>query len=319
MAVTFSLGNRIWETSTTATTGGTINLAGAQSGYKRFRDEHATGSKVLLCLYDGTSGQYEFSHGTLTHGTPDTISSRTVLWSSSGSGVPIAWGAGTRNAVCGPPGSEVLCASNSFQEMTPTQLATALTTLGGTTTGKALFTTASASAARTTLGLGTAAVLNVGTSASNIPQLDGSARLPAVDGSLLTNIAAVPAGTRMLFVQASAPAGWTKLTTNNDRTILITSGVTGGGTGGNWVPASDMTVGDTTLTISQIPSHSHTMERAPSAASGAINMVVDFGSGVVSPPWDTGSAGSGDPHTHTISSGGTWRPQHVLVIECSKN
>ena len=36
--------------------------------------------------------------------------------------------------------------------------------------------------------LGTAAALNVGTSALNVVQLDASARLPAVDGSLLTNL-----------------------------------------------------------------------------------------------------------------------------------
>lgn len=39
-------------------------------------------------------------------------------------------------------------------------------------------------------GLGTASQLNVGTSANNIPQLNGSAQLPAVDGSLLTGISA---------------------------------------------------------------------------------------------------------------------------------
>jgi hypothetical protein len=37
-------------------------------------------------------------------------------------------------------------------------------------------------------GLGTASTLNVGTSANNIVQLDGSAQLPAVDGSQLTNL-----------------------------------------------------------------------------------------------------------------------------------
>ena len=45
-----------------------------------------------------------------------------------------------------------------------------------------------ASAARTNLGLGSAATLDVGTSANKIVQLDGSARLPAVDGSQLTNL-----------------------------------------------------------------------------------------------------------------------------------
>ena len=41
---------------------------------------------------------------------------------------------------------------------------------------------------RTVLGLGTAALVNVGTGANQIVQLDGSARLPAVDGSQLTGL-----------------------------------------------------------------------------------------------------------------------------------
>ena len=57
-----------------------------------------------------------------------------------------------------------------------------------TAAGKALLDDADASAQRTTLGLGTAAVANTGTSAGNVVVLDGSARLPAVDGSQLTNL-----------------------------------------------------------------------------------------------------------------------------------
>lgn len=40
----------------------------------------------------------------------------------------------------------------------------------------------------TTASQGTAAALDVGTSANNVVQLDGAAKLPAVDGSQLTNI-----------------------------------------------------------------------------------------------------------------------------------
>ena len=58
---------------------------------------------------------------------------------------------------------------------------------------------------RTSLGLGTAAVADTGTSASNVVVLDGSARLPAVDGSQLTNL---PSGG---ISQADADAGATAL------------------------------------------------------------------------------------------------------------
>ncbi len=60
-----------------------------------------------------------------------------------------------------------------------------------TAAGKALLDDADASAQRTTLGLGTAAIADTGTSAGNVVVLDGSARLPAVDGSQLSNL---PAG-----------------------------------------------------------------------------------------------------------------------------
>ena len=50
------------------------------------------------------------------------------------------------------------------------------------------FVLETAGTARTSLGLGTAAVLNTGTSAGNAIVLDGYARLPGVDGSQLTNL-----------------------------------------------------------------------------------------------------------------------------------
>ena len=60
-----------------------------------------------------------------------------------------------------------------------------------TAAGRALLDDADTTAQRATLGLGTVATLNVGTSANNVVQLDGSARLPAVDASQLSNIGVV--------------------------------------------------------------------------------------------------------------------------------
>lgn len=57
-----------------------------------------------------------------------------------------------------------------------------------------------AATARTNLGLGNAATLTAGTSANNLVQLDGSAKLPAVDGSQLTNLPSASGSGRLLNV-----------------------------------------------------------------------------------------------------------------------
>lgn len=65
---------------------------------------------------------------------------------------------------------------------------TGLSALG--VTGKSLLQSADQASARSTLGLGSAAILDVGTAANNVVQLDASGKLPAVDGSQLTNLPA---------------------------------------------------------------------------------------------------------------------------------
>jgi hypothetical protein len=59
--------------------------------------------------------------------------------------------------------------------------------------------------------LGTAAAQDVGTSASNVVQLDGSARLPAVDGSQLTNLPSASAASETV-------AGVIEIATNAEAT-----------------------------------------------------------------------------------------------------
>jgi hypothetical protein len=62
--------------------------------------------------------------------------------------------------------------------------------------------------ARANLGLGSAALLTAGTSANNAVQLDGSGKLPAVDGSQLTNVTGTPSGVgTAAFLNVGTAAG----------------------------------------------------------------------------------------------------------------
>ena len=64
--------------------------------------------------------------------------------------------------------------------------------------------------------VGTAATQNVGTAAGNVVQLDGSGRLPAVDGSQLINVGAFTTGDVKLTFKTVADIGWVMM---NDGTI----------------------------------------------------------------------------------------------------
>ena len=73
-----------------------------------------------------------------------------------------------------------------------------------TTAGANLINDADATAQRTTLGLGTAATVDTGTSAGNAVVLDGSAKLPAVDGSQLINLPGASSGWVPIKTQTAA-------------------------------------------------------------------------------------------------------------------
>jgi microcystin-dependent protein len=107
-----------------------------------------------------------------------------------------------------------------------------------------------------------------------------------------------PPGTVMLFVQTAAPTGWTKSTTHDNKALRVVSGsVTTGGTQ-NFTAVLNGTVGATTLTTAQIPSHTHTLP-------GGTNVnVTSF-----TPPRisstnladiTTNATGGGGSHTHSM-------------------
>lgn len=95
-----------------------------------------------------------------------------------------------------------------------------------------------------------------------------------------------PTGTQMLFYQKSAPPGWS-IVTGLDDSIIRVNGLKGGElvNGASFTQVfSYQNVGNTSLSVSQIPPHSHTM--------------MDVGS-----------------HTHTISGGSKDKPITKAAME----
>jgi len=92
----------------------------------------------------------------------------------------------------------------------------------------------------------------------------------AVTAAKLADTAVFASGTKMLFQQTSAPTGWTKDTSHNDKALRITSGTvsTGGSVAFETAFASQTPAGSIsnsvsgstashTLEISEIPAHNH--------------------------------------------------------------
>ena len=171
----------------------------------------------------------------------------------------------------------------------------------------------------------------------------------AVTAAKLADTAVFASGTKMLFQQTAAPTGWTKDTSHNDKALRITSGTVG--TGGSvafetafasQTPAGTIstsvtgTVANTTLTVSQIPAHTHTgnvdlrtnWEAGTSSQSpvGTGNARYD-GTGS-SPTFTTNATGGGGAHNHGWSGSATSTftgtainldVQFVDVIICTKD
>lgn len=142
----------------------------------------------------------------------------------------------------------------------------------------------------------------------------------AVTAAKLGSGATFPSGTLMLFQQTAAPTGWTKQTTHNDKALRVVSGTaSSGGTSGfasvfaNQTPTittSGLSVGATTLSTAQMPSHDH----ATSGYADGSNFVGTKYSYYVttsanlawsSTPCAVLANGGGGSHTHSLSGSAT--------------
>lgn len=72
--------------------------------------------------------------------------------------------------------------------------------------------------------------------------------------ALSANYAKIPVGTKMVFYQASAPSGWTMITTQNDKALRVVS-ASGGGAGGT----HPLSTPPSTAHTHAGPSHTHDM------------------------------------------------------------
>ena len=137
-----------------------------------------------------------------------------------------------------------------------------------------------------------------------------SSTLAIGSGGTGQTTALIPSGTKMLFVQASAPVGWTQVTSDNDKALRVVSG-TGGGTGGSvafeTAFASQTVAGTnagTALTVAQMPSHAHAYgTEQQGRGSSTPHVVGSDDGGPTGSSWNTTSVGSGSTHTHTFTGG----------------
>ena len=141
-----------------------------------------------------------------------------------------------------------------------------------------------------------------------------------------------PQGATTLFYRSSAPSGWTKSTSHNDKMLRVVSG-SGGGTGGSnsfttvFGPGKSFTfpwqdnndgIGDHSFASNQIPSHTHgpgggiEMTKSPQNPNGTYNSgdVDARGTGWSVSIANNGATGGvtgpqGDPHTHPFTASGT--------------
>src|SRR4026207_716493 len=87
--------DRVKETTTTTGTG-TVNLDGTDSGFDNFVTGIGNGNTCYYAIVHHTLDEWEVGEGTVTDGTPDTLSRDTVL-ASSNAGAAVSFSAGTKD------------------------------------------------------------------------------------------------------------------------------------------------------------------------------------------------------------------------------
>ena len=106
------LNDRVRETSTSQGTG-TINLAGAVTGFQTFVAGIGDGNETYYAIFEEGTNLFEIGRGTVTDATPDTLSRTEVLSNSSGNTSKINFSGGTLSVFCTMPASKTVYLDSS--------------------------------------------------------------------------------------------------------------------------------------------------------------------------------------------------------------
>ena len=105
--------DRVKETTTTTGTG-TLSLAGVVAGFQSFVAGVGTTNTTYYAITDSATGDWEVGIGTVTSGSPNTLSRDTVLESSNSDNL-VNFGAGQKLVICTQPAEKAVYLDASDQ------------------------------------------------------------------------------------------------------------------------------------------------------------------------------------------------------------